>query len=70
MFVLAHRGMGKGRYENTLRSFKEGLSYGAHGVELDVRLTKDGVVILNHDPDLKRTMGLDVKISEKTFTEP
>ncbi len=27
MFVLAHRGMGKGRYENTLRSFKEGLSY-------------------------------------------
>ena len=69
MFVLAHRGMGKGRYENTLKSFREGLSYGAHGVELDVRLTKDGVVILNHDPDLKRTMGLDVKISEKTFAE-
>src|SRR5690554_6788319 len=69
MLVLAHRGMGKGRYENTLKSFEEGLSYGAHGIELDVRLTKDGAVILNHDPDLKRTMGLDVNLSETSLTE-
>jgi len=69
MLVLAHRGMGKGRYENTLKSFEEGLSYGAHGIELDVRLTKDGAVILNHDPDLNRTMGLDVKLSETTLAE-
>lgn len=69
MLVLAHRGMGKGRYENTLKSFKEGLKHGAHGIETDVRLTKDGTVIVNHDADLKRTMGLDRVISQNTLDE-
>jgi len=69
MLVLAHRGMGKGRFENTLISFKEGLGYGAHGIETDVRLTKDGVVIVNHDADLKRTLGLNIKISELSLEE-
>jgi len=69
MLVLAHRGMGKGRYENTLKSFKEGLGHVAHGIETDVRLTGDGVVILSHDATLKRTMGLETVVAEKTLGE-
>lgn len=67
--ILAHRGMGKGRYENTINSFKEGLDYGADGIEFDVRLTKDLEVVLNHDPTLKRTRDLDTVVGEHTLFE-
>lgn len=69
MMILAHRGMGKGRYENTLNSFKEGLDFGADGVEFDVRLTKDLQVVLNHDPTLKRTRNLDTVVGDHTLSE-
>jgi glycerophosphoryl diester phosphodiesterase len=36
--------------ENTLEAFAESASHGADGVELDVRLTADGVVVVHHDP--------------------
>ena len=48
--VLAHRG-GRGRHrENTLLALAEGLAEGADGVELDVRLSSDGVPVVIHDP--------------------
>lgn len=67
--VIAHRGMGRGRYENTIKSIKEGISYGAYGLETDVRLTKDGIVVCNHDPNLIRTRNLDIEIGKTTFDE-
>jgi glycerophosphoryl diester phosphodiesterase len=51
-WLLAHRG-GHGPWrENTLEAFKGGLSMGADGVELDVRVTKDDVLVVNHDPGI------------------
>jgi glycerophosphoryl diester phosphodiesterase len=48
-WLFAHRG-GHGPWrENTLEAFKGGLSKGADGVELDVRATEDGVLVVNHD---------------------
>jgi glycerophosphoryl diester phosphodiesterase len=38
--------------ENTLASFALALAAGADGIELDVHATSDGVVVVNHDPEL------------------
>jgi len=50
--LLGHRGMGAGPGENTLASFSEAVRLGADGVELDVRRTADGALVLHHDPVL------------------
>jgi glycerophosphoryl diester phosphodiesterase len=53
--VYAHRGGAALRPENTLAAFDHGLSLGADGLELDVRLSSDGVVVVHHDATLERT---------------
>src|SRR5436189_6426851 len=53
--VYAHRGGAALRPENTLAAFDHGLSLGADGLELDVRLSRDGVVVVHHDASLERT---------------
>jgi glycerophosphoryl diester phosphodiesterase len=57
--VLGHRG-GRGEgwpAENSLAAFHRALDEGADGVELDVRLTSDGVPIVLHDTTLSRASG-------------
>lgn len=60
--VIAHRGGWKhsGASQNTIGSLKHAIEIGCQGSELDVWLTKDRKVVLNHDADL------DGKIVEKT----
>jgi glycerophosphoryl diester phosphodiesterase len=53
--VFAHRGGAKLRPENTLLAFDHGMSLGADGLEFDVRLSRDGVVVVHHDATLDRT---------------
>jgi glycerophosphoryl diester phosphodiesterase len=53
--VFAHRGGADLAPENTLAAFDNGLRLGADGLELDVRLSRDGVVIVHHDRTLDRT---------------
>ena len=53
--VYAHRGGSLLRPENTIASFDHGLSLGADGLELDVHLSRDGVVVVHHDATLERT---------------
>lgn len=48
--VLAHRGARRRAPENTLEAFAVARDLGADGVELDVRRTRDGVLVLHHDP--------------------
>lgn len=67
--VLGHRGMGIGEGENSLLSLVRAVQIGADGIETDVRLTADNVIVLSHDEDLKRTLGVDVKVKEHTFKE-
>ncbi|MDU0205568.1 glycerophosphodiester phosphodiesterase [Paenibacillus sp. MAH-36] len=56
MFMnLAHRGASEYAPENTLAAFYKGLEQGANGIETDLKLSKDGVVILFHDNELDRT---------------
>jgi len=53
--VFAHRGGSKLRPENTTIAFDHGLSLGADGLEFDVHLSRDGVVVVHHDSTLERT---------------
>lgn len=53
--VFAHRGGSRLRPENTLTAFDHGLALGADGLELDVRLSRDGVPMVHHDETLDRT---------------
>lgn len=53
--VVAHRGASSTHPENTLESFGAALEAGAEIVELDVRLTADGVPVVMHDADVSRT---------------
>jgi glycerophosphoryl diester phosphodiesterase len=53
--VFAHRGGAALRPENTIAAFDHGLSLGADGLELDVRFSRDGAVVVHHDATLERT---------------
>src|SRR6202521_5569038 len=56
--VFAHRGGAGLAPENTCAAFDRGLALGADGLELDVRLSRDGVVVVHHDRTLERTTNL------------
>ncbi|KAH7407512.1 putative glycerophosphoryl diester phosphodiesterase [Cadophora sp. MPI-SDFR-AT-0126] len=61
--AIAHRGYKTKFPENTMGAFKGAVEVGAHAIETDVHLSKDGVVVLSHDATLKRCFGLDEKIA-------
>jgi glycerophosphoryl diester phosphodiesterase len=67
--VYAHRGGAALRPENTLDAFDHGLSFGADGLELDVHLSKDGVVVVHHDATLERTTNGRGAVAARTAAE-
>lgn len=68
MLVLAHRGLpGPGRPENTVAAVQAALVAGADGVEVDLRLTADGVLVLSHDPDLGRLTGVPLAVADNRW---
>ena len=50
--VVAHRGASRAEAENTVAAFRRAGEMGAHAVELDVRRTADGVLVVHHNPHL------------------
>lgn len=55
---IAHRGCMEAGPENSLTAFEEAAALGAGGVEMDVRRTRDGKLVVFHDADVRRlTMG-------------
>ncbi|WP_274562498.1 glycerophosphodiester phosphodiesterase [Streptomyces spiramyceticus] len=67
--VVAHRGDPYRARENTLASIRSAAERGADAVEIDVRLTRDGVPVLLHDSTLKRLWGLDRPLAHTTWDE-
>ena len=67
--VFAHRGGAALAPENTLAAFDNGLALGADGVELDVRLSRDGVVVVHHDRTLDRTTTLRGPVRDRNVDE-
>jgi glycerophosphoryl diester phosphodiesterase len=67
--VFAHRGGGKIGPENTIAAFDRGLEGGADGLELDVHLSRDGIVVVNHDAILDRTTRAKGPLKDRTAGE-
>lgn len=55
MINFAHRGASSLYPENTILAFKEAINLGCDGIELDVHKSKDNVLVVIHDEDIKRT---------------
>ena len=67
--VIAHRGASGEHPENTLLAFRAAAEAGAPYFELDVHMTRDGVIVVSHDAELSRTCGLDAAIRDLTLAE-
>jgi len=67
--VFAHRGGCALGPENTLAAFDRGVAAGADGLELDVHLSSDGVVVVHHDETLDRTTNGAGRLADLTAAE-
>lgn len=67
--ITAHRGDHRIALENTLASFSHAIENNADYIELDITETKDGKLVVLHDPNLKRMMGHDINIWDITSAE-
>jgi glycerophosphoryl diester phosphodiesterase len=67
--VFAHRGASGEAPENTRIAFERALAEGAEILETDVHVTRDGEVVLAHDPDVSRTTDGAGTIAELTLAE-
>lgn len=65
-YIIAHRGASAYEHENTLEAFQKAIDMHADAIELDVRRTKDDVLIVHHDAALKN---YSKPISEMTLLE-
>jgi glycerophosphoryl diester phosphodiesterase len=66
VIAVAHRGDPYRVRENTLPSIRSAFERGADAVEIDVRVTRDGVPVLLHDSTLERLWGHDVRLDRLT----
>ncbi|MFC3038994.1 glycerophosphodiester phosphodiesterase [Virgibacillus xinjiangensis] len=67
--IFAHRGASGYAPENTMPAFQLAYELGAEGIETDVQLTKDGIPVLVHDEQVKRTTDGRGFIKNLTFEE-
>jgi glycerophosphoryl diester phosphodiesterase len=67
--IIAHRGASKVSPENTMAAFHRAAELGADAIELDAKLTADGVVVVLHDQTLQRTTTGHGKLSHHTQEE-
>jgi glycerophosphoryl diester phosphodiesterase len=67
--VTAHRGNQAMAAENTMAAFADAIFVGADWIELDVYTTKDGKVVVSHDPSTGRVGDKDLKIADSTYAE-
>ena len=67
--LIAHRGGSLEAPENTLASFRHAINVGVEYVELDVQMSKDGVLVVIHDETLDRTTNGSGSIGDYTYAE-
>ena len=68
--IYGHRGAKGEAPENTLASFEQCLQHGVRRCELDLHLSRDGELMVIHDPTLKRTTGRRGKVAQHDAAEP
>lgn len=67
--VIAHRGASASAPEHTRFAYDAAVAAGADAIEIDVRLSRDGVPVCLHDRSLWRVAGRDVPVSALTLAE-
>ena len=67
--AFAHRGGSLEAEENTMPAFAHAVGLGYTHVELDVHLTRDGAVVIHHDPTLQRMFGVHRAIADLTLAD-
>jgi len=67
--VAAHRAGAAHAPENTLVAVREALRLGAHQIEVDLRRTADGAIVVMHDIDVARTTGSSGAVAELTLQQ-
>tara|TARA_Y100000991_G_scaffold198096_1_gene168952 strand:+ start:432 stop:1253 length:822 start_codon:yes stop_codon:yes gene_type:complete len=66
--LFAHRGLPKFA-ENSWKSFKQSQSLGLNSIECDVQFTKDNKLIIFHDKNAERLLGIDQNIKDLIWTD-
>lgn len=66
--IYSHRGASAYALENTWNAFRRACELGV-GIELDVQITKDGVILVFHDDNMKRLGGRNVRIADVEYQE-
>ena len=69
VMIVAHRGDWRNAPENSLQAYQNCIDAGIDGIEVDVRLTKDSVLVMMHDATLDRTTTGKGKVSDYTLAE-
>jgi glycerophosphoryl diester phosphodiesterase len=70
VMLVAHRGaVGQGQPENTLAAFRQAIASGAEAIEIDLRGTKDGEIVVIHDRTVDRTTNGSGAVAELTLVE-
>ncbi|RXZ76712.1 glycerophosphodiester phosphodiesterase [Paenibacillaceae bacterium] len=69
VMIAAHRGDKLQAPENSLSAVRSAIEKNVDAVEIDVQLTKDGVVVLNHDYMLTRVAGVSKRVSDMNYAE-
>ncbi|MDQ0109768.1 glycerophosphoryl diester phosphodiesterase [Chitinophaga terrae (ex Kim and Jung 2007)] len=69
VMVAAHRAAHSKYPENSLAAVKEAINQGIDIAEIDVRATKDSVLVIMHDATILRTTGQKGKVSDYTYAE-
>src|SRR5262245_19840849 len=67
--VIAHRGDSAHFPENTIPSFDRAVELGADAIEFDLRVSRDGEVVIIHDPTVDRTTNGTGPVSSLTLAE-
>src|SRR5579859_5734973 len=68
--IIAHRGDSAHAPDNTARAFQQAINAGAALIETDVRLTADGILILEHDEDVGGLLVSDATLAELRAIKP
>jgi glycerophosphoryl diester phosphodiesterase len=67
--VIAHRGNRAHAPENTIDALQQAVDMGVDAIEFDVRVTRDGIPVLMHDPDVDRTTNGRGLVESFSFAE-
>lgn len=67
--MIAHRGYSGRYHENTELAFEKAFEHGSGGCETDVRISKDGVLVLSHNSAIVLNDGTELEVSNHTYAE-